>query len=83
MANKVSMLQEMPDMLSSLRTMPGAPLVSHVISVAVDEAALQLCRQLHQPALCLLDDWQSSNITCPILSGLSYHTMQRCWYMME
>ena len=55
-ANKAGMLHEMPDLLSSLRTMPGAPLGHTIVSVARDKAALQLCQQLHHPVLCVLDD---------------------------
>lgn len=55
-ANKAGMLHEMPDLLSNLRTMPGAPLEHTIVAVALDRAALQLCRQLHHPVLCVLDD---------------------------
>ena len=55
-ANKAGILHEMPDLFSNLRTMPGAPLEHTVVAVALDRAALQLCRQLHHPVLCVLDD---------------------------
>ena len=59
-ANKAGMLHEMPDLLSTLRTMPGAPLGHTIVVVALDRAALQLCQQLHHPVLCVLDDEMTS-----------------------
>ena len=59
-ANKAGMLHEMPDLLSTLRTMPGAPLGHTIVVVALDRVALQLCQQLHHPVLCVLDDKMTS-----------------------
>ena len=39
-ANKAGMLHEMPDLLSTLRTMPGAPLGHTIVVVALDRVAL-------------------------------------------
>ena len=57
------MLHQMPMFLGALHTMEGtAGLTDSFVVVTLDAPARELCTRLHRPALCVLDDWNTTGL---------------------